>query len=85
MTDVTVERIDLKTTPVREERIAELRRLFPEVFTEGKIDFEALRRSLGDTVETAARGALRPPLAGQERLTDGDQPAKRRHARAATR
>jgi adenine-specific DNA-methyltransferase len=33
------------------ENIAQLRALFPEIFTEGKLDFEVLRGTLGDLVE----------------------------------
>ena len=51
MTDMMPERIALATTPPNEAKIAELRGLFPEAFTEGKIDFDALRRSLGDAVD----------------------------------
>jgi adenine-specific DNA-methyltransferase len=34
-----------------EERLARLRELFPEAFTEGKVDFERLRAALGDVVD----------------------------------
>src|ERR1035437_2270021 len=33
------------------ERVECLRQIFPEVFHEGRVDFDALRRSLGDWVE----------------------------------
>jgi adenine-specific DNA-methyltransferase len=35
------------------ENIAKLKELFPEVFAEGKIDFDALKQLLGEYVETA--------------------------------
>lgn len=35
------------------ENIAKLKELFPEVFAEGKIDFDALKQLLGEHVETA--------------------------------
>lgn len=35
------------------ENIAKLKELFPEVFAEGKIDFDALKQILGEYVETA--------------------------------
>ena len=35
------------------ENIAKLKELFPEVFAEGKIDFDALKELLGEHVETA--------------------------------
>lgn len=33
------------------QNIEKLKELFPEVFTEGKIDFDALRETLGDYVD----------------------------------
>lgn len=36
---------------ILEERIANLREIFPESFTEGKVDFEKLRASLGDRLD----------------------------------
>ena len=36
---------------VAEEKHKQLKQLFPEVFTEDKIDFEQLRRVMGDWVE----------------------------------
>jgi adenine-specific DNA-methyltransferase len=36
------------------ENVAQLRELFPEVFTEGRIDFDALRKILGDHVDDRA-------------------------------
>ncbi|MEM8727235.1 MAG: site-specific DNA-methyltransferase [Chlamydiota bacterium] len=39
-----------KKTPV--EKIEKLKALFPETVTEGKIDFDLLRRELGDSVDT---------------------------------
>lgn len=41
----------LLSQDVAEEKREQLRQLFPEVFTEGKIDFEQLRRVMGDWVE----------------------------------
>lgn len=41
-----------KTSPdINEHRLEELRDLFPEAFTEGKIDFDKLRATLGDIVD----------------------------------
>jgi len=45
------ERLDLNTMNVAEDRLAKLREDFPEVFRDGKVDFDALRRSLGNWVE----------------------------------
>jgi adenine-specific DNA-methyltransferase len=46
------ERLDLRSLAPSEERQAEIARLFPEARTEGgKIDFEQLKRALGQTVD----------------------------------
>ncbi len=42
----------LESSDILEQRTAALKDLFPDVFTEGKIDFEKLRLALGDQVET---------------------------------
>jgi adenine-specific DNA-methyltransferase len=46
------DRFDLATEPPADERLAALRELFPEVMREDQVDFDALRRSLGDWVDT---------------------------------
>ncbi len=38
---------DGSTANIVEENVAKLRELFPDVFTEGKVDFDALRETLG--------------------------------------
>jgi len=43
--------LDGKTPDLAEENIDKLKQLFPEVFTEGKIDFEKLQQVLGKYVE----------------------------------
>jgi adenine-specific DNA-methyltransferase len=46
------ERLDLRSHDVAEDKRLELLRLFPEVKTEGgKIDFDRLKRALGETVD----------------------------------
>jgi len=45
------EPISTATPNITEEQRAGLRELFPEAFTEGKIDFEKLRAALGDLVD----------------------------------
>src|SRR4051794_15479135 len=46
------EHLDLRSEDVVGDRIDELLRLFPEVRTEGgKLDFERLRRALGERVD----------------------------------
>jgi adenine-specific DNA-methyltransferase len=42
----------LESLDITAERLAALKDLFPEVFTEGKIDFDKLRLALGDQIET---------------------------------
>jgi adenine-specific DNA-methyltransferase len=43
--------LDGKTPDIAEENIEKLKQLFPEVFTEGKVDFEKLQQVLGEYVE----------------------------------
>ena len=43
--------LDGKTPDIAEENIGKLKQLFPEVFTEGKVDFEKLQQVLGKYVE----------------------------------
>jgi len=46
------EKLDLRSLGVAHERAEELVRLFPEARTEGgKIDFDKLKRALGETVD----------------------------------
>ena len=46
------ERLDLRSHDVAEARRQELLRLFPEIHTEGeKLDFERLKRALGEAVD----------------------------------
>jgi adenine-specific DNA-methyltransferase len=47
-----VEKMPLTSEDIHSERIARLREDFPEVFTEGKVDFEKLKQALGDEVIT---------------------------------
>lgn len=43
--------LDGKTPDIAEENIKKLRQIFPEVFTEDKVDFEKLKQVLGNYVE----------------------------------
>jgi adenine-specific DNA-methyltransferase len=55
--DDTIEQFDLRSEDIAEARRQELLRLFPEAHTEsGGINFEALRLSLGDAVQTGPEG-----------------------------
>src|SRR5215217_6852177 len=51
ITESAPERLDARSPDVNAERIARLREVFPEVFREDTIDFDALRRSLGEWVD----------------------------------
>ena len=46
-----IKKLDLKSKSITEEQKAKLKELFPEVFTEDKIDFDKLRLILGDEVD----------------------------------
>lgn len=45
---------DGRSSDLLEEKLGRLRELFPEVFSEGKIDFEILRETLGDAVDDSS-------------------------------
>lgn len=44
-------KLDGKTPDIAEENIAKLKEIFPDVFCEGKIDFEKLQQVLGNYIE----------------------------------
>lgn len=46
-------KMDGKTLDITKENIAAMKQLFPEVVTDGKVDFEKLRLILGDEIETS--------------------------------
>lgn len=50
MTDI--EKMNLESKDLVAERIKQLKSLFPEISTEGSIDFDKLRLILGDEIET---------------------------------
>jgi len=51
MKRLTIEDPETKTADIISENMAQLKELFPEVITEGRIDFEVLKQLLGDTVD----------------------------------
>ncbi len=52
MNDEHPEKLDLRSHDIAEDKRQELLRLFPEIRTEGgKLDFERLKRALGETVD----------------------------------
>ncbi len=46
-----MEKVNVKSLDIVAENIAKLQEIFPDVFTEGKIDFEALRATLGEYID----------------------------------
>jgi adenine-specific DNA-methyltransferase len=46
-----MQKLDDKSLAIKEQNIKKLKELFPEVFSEGKIDFEKLENELGEFVE----------------------------------
>jgi len=46
-----IEKLDLKSKYITDEQKAKLKELFPEVLTEGRIDFEKLRLTLGNEID----------------------------------
>ncbi|MFC1737974.1 site-specific DNA-methyltransferase [Planctomycetota bacterium] len=44
-------RMDLKSLSITEEQQSKLKQLFPEVFNEDKVDFDKLKRSLGEEID----------------------------------
>ncbi len=50
--DTTVDKMDLRSVDIADEKKAQLKQLFPEVYTEGgKIDFDRLKLALGESVD----------------------------------
>ena len=45
-------RMPLTSADVTAKRLEKLKKLFPEAFTEGKVDFDRLRQALGNVVDT---------------------------------
>lgn len=46
-----LQRLDGKTFNVVQDNIEKIKEIFPEIFTENKVDFEKLRLALGDNIE----------------------------------
>ncbi len=43
-----MENLDGKSLDIRTQKMAQLRALFPEVFSEDKVDFQRLQQALGE-------------------------------------
>lgn len=54
MSSKQIEKVERATPDLVRERVEELRRLFPEAFTEGRVDFDKLRQTLGSWVDARA-------------------------------
>ena len=74
-----VERVDLQSLDVAEQRRQELLRLFPEVRTEaGKIDFDRLKLTVGATVDAGKERYGLQPDHEREGATPVDHPVGKR-------
>src|SRR6266404_3740697 len=51
MKKLTAEDMETKSPDVVSENIEHLKAIFPEAFTEGKIDFDVLKQLLGGTID----------------------------------
>lgn len=69
--------MELTSMDVAEEKREELKQLFPEVFSEGKIDFDQLKRVLGEWVEPGKErfGLNWPDSSGDSHLIPFHAPA----------
>ena len=48
-----MKKLDGKSMDIVAENITKLKEIFPDVFSEGKVDFEVLEATLGEYVETS--------------------------------
>ena len=48
-----IEKFNLKSKDIKIEQIEKIKRLFPEAVSEGKIDFEKLKRTLGEEIDAS--------------------------------
>ncbi|MDC9597341.1 site-specific DNA-methyltransferase, partial [Xenorhabdus sp. XENO-2] len=51
MEQITLNDPESKSADITQENVDQLKQLFPEVFFEGKIDFDALKAVLGEVVD----------------------------------
>ncbi|MBC8273566.1 MAG: site-specific DNA-methyltransferase, partial [Chloroflexi bacterium] len=66
MTDKTVEYVTKTTPDVGREQIERLKQIFPECVSEGKVDFDLLRATLGDADALADENAYTFTWAGKQ-------------------
>ncbi|MFX4301628.1 hypothetical protein ACOJUR_05030 [Alicyclobacillus tolerans] len=57
-----MDKLPLTSKDILAEKIARIREEFPEVFTEGKIDFDRLKMALGEFVALKPRNQVGQPL-----------------------
>ena len=64
MKPLTANDPETKTPDVVAENVEQLKTIFPEAFTEGKVDFEVLKQLLGGAVEEREEkyGSRPPPV-----------------------
>jgi len=48
--EIKIEKVDLRSEDIIKEQISKFKQLFPEVFSEGKINFEKLKATLGEDI-----------------------------------
>ena len=46
-----IDKLNLNSLNITEERKEQLKQIFPEIFMENKIDFDKLRMALGDLIK----------------------------------
>lgn len=51
MSDLRIEKLNMESTDITQENINKIIELFPQVVTEGKIDFDVLKTILGEQIE----------------------------------
>ena len=51
MSDLRIEKLSMESTDITQENINKIKELFPQVVTEGKIDFDVLKTILGEQIE----------------------------------
>lgn len=54
-----IEKINLESEDLVEDRLAQLKEMLPEAFSESGIDFDKLRLLLGDEIDGGVRSVMR--------------------------
>lgn len=53
MSDLRIEKLSMENSDITQENINKIKELFPQIVTEGKIDFELLKTILGEQIENS--------------------------------